>query len=80
MMKWLAVLGGATGVVGHAHYMLEGSRCDRDLSVGATIMGVRRVHAWSRRGGPHVLPVLTAVACVVGSRRRKQWLGWQPSP
>eukprot|EP01043_Picozoa_sp_COSAG02_P036559 COSAG02_NODE_2686_length_8239_cov_5.121361_4_plen_62_part_00 len=50
-MKWLALLGSLSGVMGHANYMLQSSRCDRDLSVGATIMGVR-THACSqgRRG------------------------------
>ena len=41
MMKCVAMLASATTVVGHATNMLDSSRCDRDLSVGATIMGVR---------------------------------------
>ena len=41
MMRAFAFLASATTVAGHATYMLESSRCSRDLSVGANIMGVR---------------------------------------
>ena len=40
MMRVLSLLGCATSVAAHASYMLEASRCSRDLSVGANIMGV----------------------------------------
>ncbi len=40
MMRVISLLGCATGVAAHASYMLEASRCSRDLSVGANIMGV----------------------------------------
>jgi len=39
MMRAFALIASATTVAGHASYMLESSRCGRDLSVGATIMG-----------------------------------------
>jgi hypothetical protein len=40
-MRVLALLASATTAAAHASYMIEAARCDRDLSVGATIMGVR---------------------------------------
>jgi hypothetical protein len=40
MLKSITLLTTATTVAGHASYMLEDARCDRDMTVGATIMGV----------------------------------------
>jgi len=39
MMRTAALLASLTAVSGHANYMLQDSRCSRDLSVGANIMG-----------------------------------------
>lgn len=41
MMRVFALLASVTTVEGHATYMIADSRCGRDLSVGASIMGVR---------------------------------------
>eukprot|EP01043_Picozoa_sp_COSAG02_P059802 COSAG02_NODE_7685_length_2895_cov_3.989628_2_plen_54_part_00 len=41
MLKSMALLASATTVAGHGAYMLEAARCERDLTVGASIMGVR---------------------------------------
>jgi len=46
MMRVFAVLASASTVAAHASYMLEDSRCSRDLTVGASIMGVSRSGAW----------------------------------
>lgn len=42
-MRAFALLASATTVAGHASYMLEDSRCSRDLSVGASLMGAPAV-------------------------------------
>lgn len=46
MMRVFAVLASASTVAAHASYMLEASRCNRELAVGANIMGVSRSGAW----------------------------------
>ena len=40
MMRSFALLASAASVAAHPSYMLQDSRCSRDMSVGANIMGV----------------------------------------
>jgi hypothetical protein len=49
MMRVMSLLGCVGGAAAHASYMLEASRCSRDLSVGASIMGVSGCVSTQRR-------------------------------
>ena len=65
-MRVLALLASATSVAAHASYMIEPARCDRDLTVGANIMGVRAVQL-SRT---HALRCAPAFPCCTVSLQR----------
>ena len=41
MLQSVALLASVGTAAGHASYMMSADKCNRDLSVGATIMGVR---------------------------------------